>query len=95
MKQSPALIARIVAERALEYSVKAKVHNLDLLKGVVDNDAVLTGGLWLDPALALLSKTSKLSFHQKRLITLYMCDAVPTASLLNSWGYDVDSLCPL
>ena len=66
---------------------------MDLLEGVVDNDVVLEDGLWLDPVVALLSKTSKLSFQQKRLLTLYMCDSVPTASLINSWGYDVESVC--
>ena len=38
VKHSPALIARIVAECALEYSVKAKVLRMDLLEGVVDNE---------------------------------------------------------
>ena len=95
VKQSPALIAKIVSDSTFEYNVKSKALKMDVMEGVVDNDAVLKDGLWLDPAIALVPKTSTLSFQQKRSLTLYMCDSVPIASLIHSWGYDVESVCML
>ena len=41
IKHSPALIAKTIADCAIEYSVTAKVSSMELLQGVSDNDAVL------------------------------------------------------